>query len=42
MRAEEAMLDPDVVFTALMGCETLDEAERKALDLEAEAEEGKA
>ncbi len=36
MRAEEAMLDPDVVFTAVMECETLDEAERKAVLLEAE------
>ncbi len=34
MRAEEAMLDPDVVFTAIMECETLDEAERKALAME--------
>ena len=34
MRADVALLDEDVVFTALMECETLDEAERKALDLE--------
>lgn len=34
MRAEDAMLDPDAVFTAIMECETLDEAERKAIALE--------
>ncbi len=36
MRTEDALLDPDVVFTALMGCETLDEAERKVIALEKE------
>ncbi len=36
---ELAMLDEDLVFIAIMACETLDEAERKALALAGEASE---